>query len=98
MTDSVSEDPVMYVGRMDAVLNRWFANYAEASASLETEGGYLLPYKGQFFVTLSEGIRDLGIDPDDPDWARIGWNWVQPKDPEAWQRLKEKREQAILYE
>jgi hypothetical protein len=84
----------MYVPRMDAVLNRWFRSYAEARTSLEAEGGYLLPYKHQFFVTLSEGIRDLGLDPDDPDWERIGWDWVQPKDREAWERLKEKREQV----
>lgn len=94
MTDFESEGPEMYMPGMDAVLNRWFTNYAEARASLEAEGGYLLPYKRQFFVTLSEGIRDLGLDPDDPDWEQIGWDWVQPKDPEAWQRLKEKRQQV----
>lgn len=94
MPDSQPEAPVMYVPRMDAVLNRWFRSYAEARTSLEAEGGYLLPYKHQFFVTLSEGIRDLGLDPDDPDWERIGWDWVQPKDREAWERLKEKREQV----
>lgn len=87
-----SEDPIMLVPRMDAVLNRWFRSYEEASASLLSEGGYLLPYKGQFFITLSEGIRELGLDPDDPDWALIGWDWVCPKDSDAWQRLKEKRE------
>lgn len=94
MPDSQTEAPVMYAPRMDAVLNRWFTSYVEARASLEAEGGYLLPYKHQFFVTLSEGIRDLGLDPDDPDWERIGWDWVQPKDREAWERLKEKREQV----
>lgn len=94
MTAPHTEGPIMYVPGMDAVLNRWFTNYAEASSSLASEGGYLLPYKGQFFVTLSEGIRELGLDPDDSDWARIGWDWVQPKDDEAWKRLKEKREQA----
>ena len=94
MTAPHTEGPIMYVPRMDAVLNRWFTSYAEASSSLASEGGYLLPYKGQFFVTLSEGVRELGLDPDDPDWARIGWDWVQPKDNEAWKRLKEKREQV----
>ena len=94
MSDSNTEGPIMYVARMDAVLNRWFTSYEEARASLASEGGYLLPYKNQFFVTLSEGIRDLGLDPDDPDWSRIEWDWVQPKDHEAWKRLKEKREQA----
>jgi hypothetical protein len=90
-----ADSPIMYVPRMDAVLNRWFTNYAEALASLEAEGGYLLPYKTQFFVTLREGVRELGLDPEDPDWERVGFDWVQPRDNEAWQRLKEKREQAI---
>ena len=95
MTDSHADIPIMYVPRMDAVLNRRFTSYAEASSSLASEGGYLLPYKSQFFVTLGEGVRELGLDPDDLDWEQIGWDWVRPKDDEAWQRLKEKREQAL---
>ena len=94
MTVDNQDSPLMYVPRMDAVLNRWFTTYAEARSSLESEGGYLLPFKSQFFVTLSEGVRELGLDPDDPDWALIGWDWVEPKDREAWERLKEKREQV----
>ena len=84
----------MYVARMDAIVNRWFTTYEEARASLESEGGYLFPYKNQFFVTLREGVRELGLDPDDPDWERIGWDWVRPADAEAWERLKSKREIA----
>ena len=89
------EGSFMYVSQMDAVLNRWFTTYEEARSSLDSEGGYLLPYERQFFITQSEGIRELGLDPDDPDWARIAWDWVRPKDSEAWQRLKEKRKQAM---
>jgi hypothetical protein len=86
----------MYTERMVLILNRWFTSYEEAQASLRSGGGYLLPYKSHYFVTQSEGIRELGLDPDDPDWAKIGWDWVQPKDSEAWQRLKAKRELGIL--
>ncbi len=95
MTEPKDPGPKMYVTRMDAVLNRWFTNYEEARASLEAEGGYLLPFKSQFFVTQSEGIRELGLDPDDPDWERIGRDWVRPKDSDAWERLRDKREQAV---
>ena len=84
--------PVMYVARMDAILNRWFTTYGEARASLLADGGYLFPYRGQFFVTLREGVRELGLDPDDPDWGRIGWDWVHPGDREAWERLRSQRE------
>ena len=84
----------MYVPSMDAIVNRWFTTYESARASREAEGGYLLPYGNQYFVTTSEGIRELGLDPDDPDWALIGWDWVQPRIADAWNRLKEKRELA----
>jgi len=76
---------------MDAIVSRWFTGCAEARASLEAEGGYLLPYREQFFVTTREGIRELGLDPDDPDWERIGWDWVRPLDRAAWERLRERR-------
>jgi hypothetical protein len=76
---------------MDAVVSRWFSTYDEARESRHAEGGYLLPYRRQFFVTSREGIRELGLDPDDPDWALIGWDWVRPRDTAAWQRLRDGR-------
>ena len=36
-------------------------------------------------------MRELGLDPDDPDWARIGNDWVQPRDMAAHRRLVERR-------
>ncbi|OGF04619.1 MAG: hypothetical protein A2W00_02455 [Candidatus Eisenbacteria bacterium RBG_16_71_46] len=81
----------MYFASMDAIVSRWFTGYAGARASLEAEGGYLLPYREQFFVTTREGIRELGLDPDDPEWERIGWDWVRPLDRAAWERLRERR-------
>ena len=88
-----SEDPrtMMYVPSMDVFVNRWFRTYEEARASLEAEGGYLFPYKSQFFVTESEAIRELGLDPADPDWQKIEWDWARPRDKAAWDRLMEKR-------
>lgn len=83
--------PAMYVSGMAAVLNRWFGRYDEARVCLENEGGYLLPFRNQFFVTTSEAIRELGLDPEDPDWERIGYDWVRPRDPDAWARLSERR-------
>lgn len=85
----------MYVARMDAIVNRWFTTYEDAKASQRSEGGYLFPFRNQYFVTLREGVRELGLDPDDADWARIGWDWVRPGDEAAWERLKEQRELAL---
>ena len=89
------EQTTAYVPRMDTVLSRWFTSYDDARVSREREGGYLLPYRHQFFVTTSEAIRELGLDPDDPDWAQIGWDWVRPEDEEAWKRLYSKRQRIL---
>ena len=85
----------MYARGLDVLLNRWFSSYDEARASLEQQGGFLLPYERQFFVTEAEGIRVLGLDPDDADWERIGWDWVKPRNQKAWQRLRKKRELVL---
>jgi hypothetical protein len=87
-------DKLWYPRRLDVFLNRWFANYEEARRSLLDEGGYLLPYKHQFFVCQAEAIQAMGLEPDDPDWERINWDGARPADAEAYQRLSEKREQA----
>ena len=94
MIQSNVELPIMYVPTMDVFLNRWFTTYEDARALRETEGGYLFPYKRYFFVTDAAAIWELGLNPADPDWERIGWDWVRPLDSEAWERVREKREIA----
>lgn len=90
MKSSQAGDTTMYVEGMTRFLNRWFAHYEQARASLEKEGGYLFPYKSQFFITEREAIRELGLDPDDPDWELIGRDWVKPLDLPAYERLRKK--------
>jgi len=63
--------PILYVASMDAFLNRWFTTYEEARRCLDADGGYLLPYGEQFFVTVESAIRELGLDSADPDWERL---------------------------
>ena len=94
MTNAQAEGPTMYVRTMDVFLNRWFTRYDEARAARDAEGGYLFPFRHHFFVAAPAAVRELGLDPDDPDWARIGWDWVRPLDRAAWERLKERREIA----
>ena len=84
-----------HTARHCTLLNRWFTTHAEARASLDELGGYLLPFRDQFFVTESEGIRELGLDPDDPDWAAIGFDLVRPRDRAARARLVARRRAAI---
>jgi hypothetical protein len=72
-----------------AFLNRWFSTYAEALASLRTQGGYLFPYRTQFFLCDAGFLQALGVAPHDPDWERMGRNWVEPQDAEARARLEQ---------
>lgn len=67
--------------------NQWFSNYQEAKEILKTSGGYLLPYQQQFFICEGGYIDYLGLNPADPNWEKIGYNWVEPQDIGAWQEL-----------
>ncbi|HKQ63210.1 MAG TPA: hypothetical protein VJS92_18120 [Candidatus Polarisedimenticolaceae bacterium] len=94
MSDAEVQQAGMYVDSMDVFLNRWCTDYEEARTLREAQGGFLFPYRAHFFVAEGDAVRELGLDPADPDWGRIGWDWVHPRDAEAWERLKLKREIA----
>ena len=77
---------------LDVFLNRWYANYDDARQSLDADGGFLLPYQKHFFICQPEVITALGLDPNDPDWEKIGHDCVKPLDAEAFARLRQQRE------
>lgn len=81
---------LLYPRQCTGFVLEWHANYEIASTELSRSGGYLLPYKNQFFICEAEYISELGLDPDDPDWARIGYNWVKPANQSAWKSLDSK--------
>jgi len=89
------DETLWYSPGLDVFLNLWFSKYEEARKSLESEGGYLLPYRRHFFVCEPDAIQAMGLEPDDPDWERIGWDCARPVDMQAHQRLSEKREQIV---
>jgi hypothetical protein len=71
-------------------LNAWFSSYGNARAYLERKGGYLLPYRNHYFVCHARFIETLGLPANDPDWKRIGYDWVRPADWDARRRLEKK--------
>lgn len=71
-------------------LNKWFAHYPEAKSYLQLQGGFLLPFKHQFFICDANYIKQLGFDPADPDWVLIKFDWEKPANRIAWQRLHKK--------
>ncbi|WP_163990337.1 GIY-YIG nuclease family protein [Pyxidicoccus caerfyrddinensis] len=71
-------------------LNRWFTTYEDALASLRAQGGYLFPFRQQFFVCEASLLTTLGVDLTDPDWALAGPDWVAPRDAAAHARLEQR--------
>lgn len=77
-------------------LNAWFIEHGEARSHLDERRAadahaYLLPYRRQFVVVDTSYVEALGLDPNDPDWALIGFDWARPRDRDAWTRLVLKR-------
>ena len=91
----LDQTKLWYQTNLDIFLNRWFADYDEARRSRETHGGFLLPYRHHFYVCQPDVINALGLDPNDADWEKIGYDCARPDDPEAFQRLKKRREKLI---
>src|SRR5947209_8695629 len=58
-----SSVPTMWVLSMDAFLSHWFARYDEARAYRDTDGGYLFPFGGHYFVTTAPAVRGAGPRP-----------------------------------
>ena len=81
--------------RFGMFLNHWFRSYEEAKDYLKREGGYLFPYRHQSLVAGEGFVRQAGLDPQDPDWERIGFDWAKPDCPHAWHRLKTKLVEAV---
>jgi len=69
-------------------INHWFRNYEEARAHQMANGGVLLPYRTQAFVTSLEILPRLGYEKDDPDWADIGYDFIRPASETALARIK----------
>lgn len=78
---------LLYGRGCGAHTNIWSASYDEARHIRAETTGYLLAYRTQYLVVDEHYIRTLGLDPDDPDWERIGRDWVRPDDKKAHVRL-----------
>lgn len=64
-------DTLWYKG---AYLNHWFVRHEEAKEHQNSFGGYILPYKGQYFVVERDYIVNLGLDPDHKVWERVAYD------------------------
>lgn len=71
-------------------LNHWFTGYQEAKDYQLREGGILLPFRDQFFVTNKTYLEKLGFDQSDADWLAMNYDWVCPANEAAKLRVLEK--------
>jgi hypothetical protein len=78
---------LLYPKRIGGHINRWYKQYEEAADIRKACEGYLLAHRTHFLVVDRFYIESLGLDPVDPDWAAMGFDWVRPKDPAARVRL-----------
>ncbi|HEY9080340.1 hypothetical protein [Magnetovibrio sp.] len=96
LRDDTSFGRLLYPPRCNGHINIWCASYEEAQIVQAQHGGYLLAYQNQFLVVEDGYIKTLGLDPKDPDWRHIGYNWVEPRDLHARNRLYRKLVRASL--
>lgn len=90
LTQSRAAAPERFFERSVAThWNHWFATYNEAKAHLMAFQGFLFPFKNQFVVVDGDFLKDLGLEPDHPDWARIGFDWEKPDCMTAFVRLND---------
>ena len=71
-----------------AYVYSWFTNYDAAKAYQNKHRGYLLRFWEDYIVCGTEYIRCIGMPIDHPDWNIIGYDWVRPKEREAFARLE----------
>lgn len=76
------------------MLNRWFADEAQARQAHAASGGFLLPYRRQFMVVQGDFIRELGLDPQDPAWTAAGHDLTLAYGSAPWVALSLRRLKA----
>ena len=86
----------LFPPRNAVFLNHWFARYEQARQVLDAEPTrYLFPYRHQYVLCEAGLLENLGVDAADPDWDRIGRDWVKPRDTEARARLAVRLRRAV---
>jgi hypothetical protein len=62
----------------------WFSDYQRAEAYHLQHGGYLLSFWKDYVVCGKEYINRIGLSNYQKEWQSIGYNWVNPRNKEAW--------------
>ena len=68
---------LLYPKRCGGHLNLWFRTHDEAAGVRQTRQGYLLGYRRVFVVVDRFFIESLGLEPNDPDWQTLHFDWTR---------------------
>jgi hypothetical protein len=86
----------LFEPRTGGFLNLWYRSHEEARQVLGAEPvRFLFPFRYQFFVCEAAFLEALGVDAGHPDWERIGYDWVKPRDKKARARLEVRLRRAV---
>lgn len=94
LKDVFEENEIFCPTGTSAHWKTWYGSYEEGLRHLQESQGYLLPYRKHFFVCDADYLEVLGVERNDPDLLKVGRNWVEPADAEAWTRLVKKIKSA----
>ncbi len=75
--------------------NNWFASYKKAKEVHAKSGGFMLPFRNQFFICEEGFVNALGLSSSSEEWQMIGFDWVHPANVRAWLRLNDAYAQLI---
>lgn len=75
------------------LIHKWFKSYTEASKYQIKNGGYLLSFWADYVICGIEYIQLLELHHYAEEWEAIGYNWIEPTNKQAFQKLHQK---AIL--
>jgi hypothetical protein len=89
MKDAYDLADLLNPPRWSALWKVWFGSKEEAIKHLTPET-FLLPYRNHFFICDADYLSALSIPSDDVDLLKVGNDWSEPKDKEAWGRLIKK--------
>jgi hypothetical protein len=87
---TINMGTIFHSSRCDALINLWFATYAEAETALAFDGNnrWLIPYKQQYIVVNREYLKMIGIDDSyEEQWGNINHDLVKGYNSESWDKL-----------
>src|SRR5690606_14245652 len=90
LKQQVVNNDLLYRSNGISLIHKWCKSYDEAHKYHTENGGYLLHFWADYVICGIEYVKLLELDQYYREWELIGYNWVEPTDKLAYQRLLQK--------